>query len=265
MVLSGCASIPFAQDPQESADAIAGKSGLLGAFERVGDFELLTYRRGISTTRGPVHIYIEGDGRAWRARRPPRNPTPYAPMGLRLAAQDPAPALLWIARPCMYLDDAATARCDPQWWTSHRYAPVVVDALNALISRAVGNREVVLIGHSGGGALATLIAANRGDVAGLITIGSPLDLDFWTTQGGMTPLHGSRNPIEIAHLLGNLPQRHLTSNEDKVVPRAVVQRFVEAIPQPNSAQLEVWPEHSHQCCWARDWRQLLTQSPPTKK
>lgn len=264
-VFSGCTSIPFGHDARQSAEAIAGKNGLLGAFERTGDFELLTYRRGISDTRGPVHIYIEGDGRAWRARRPPRNPTPFAPMGLRLAAQDPAPALLWIARPCMYLNDAATARCDPQWWTSHRYAAVVVDALSALISRTVGNREVVLIGHSGGGALATLIAAKRGDVAGLITISSPLDLAFWTTQGSMTPLHGSRNPIEVAHLLGELPQRHLTSEGDEVVPRAVVQRFVQALPQPNSAQLEVWPGYTHQCCWARDWRQLLSRGSPIRK
>ncbi|MFT5446523.1 MAG: putative alpha/beta hydrolase family esterase [Gammaproteobacteria bacterium] len=264
-VFSGCSSIPFGQDPRESAEAIASKNGLLGAFERAGDFELLTYRRGINATHGPVHIYIEGDGRAWRARRPPRNPTPFAPMGLRLAAQDPAPALLWIARPCMYLNDAATARCDAKWWTSHRYASVVVDALSALISRAVGNRDVVLIGHSGGGALATLIAANRSNVAGLITIGSPLDLAFWTTRGGMTPLHGSRNPIEMAPLLGELPQRHLTSDDDRVVPRAVVQRFVEALPHPNSARLEVWQEHSHQCCWARDWQRLLLRTLPTRR
>jgi pimeloyl-ACP methyl ester carboxylesterase len=264
-IFSGCSSIPFGQNPHASAASIARESSMQRAFERTGSFSLLTYRRGLNASRGPVHVYIEGDGRAWRFRRPPRNPTPFAPTGLRLAAQDPAPALLWIARPCMYLTDAETARCDAKWWTSHRFSPVVVDALNALISRVVGKRRVVLIGHSGGGVLATLIAARRADVDKLITIGSPLDLDYWATQGGMTPLHGSLNPAEIAHQLGHLPQRHLTSETDKVVPRVVVQRFVEAIPQPNSAHLEVLTGHTHHCCWVREWPQLLNRSSPESK
>ena len=128
-----------------------------------------------------------------------------------------------------------------------------------------GKRRVVLIGHSGGGVLATLIAARRGDVERIITIGSPLDLDYWTTQGDMTPLRGSLNPVKIAHQLGNLPQRHLTSETDKVVPRVVVQRFVEALPQPNSARLEIWAGHTHHCCWVRDWHQLLKGGAPADK
>jgi len=257
LLLAGCSSFPLGQDEREAANVIAARAGLRAAFESVGEFELLTFRRGINTSRGPVHVYIEGDGRAWRARRAPSNPTPYDPLGLRLAANDSALAVLWIARPCMYLSGLAAKQCDPKWWTSHRYASVVVDAINTIISRVVGARAVSLIGHSGGGALAVLAASRRDDVAALITVCSPLDLTFWTTQGAMTPLHGSLNPIDVAHLLADLPQRHLAGANDRVVPPEVVHRFVGALPQPNQARLKVQAGRTHQCCWEEDWPQLL--------
>ena len=257
VLLAGCSFVPLGQDARAAADTIATRVGMRAAFESAGDFELLTYRRGIDTAAGPVHVYVEGDGRAWRGRRAPRNPTPYSPLGLRLAAKDPAPAVLWIARPCMYLPQLAADRCDPRWWTSHRYATEVVGAMNSVVSRVVGAHGVTLIGHSGGGALATLIASRRNDVVELITIGAPLDLGFWTAQGKMTPLHGSLDPIDVAHLLAELPQRHLAGDHDRVVPSEVIRRFVSAVPLPNHARLEVQRGRTHRCCWEREWPQLL--------
>ena len=259
VAIGGCSSLPYGQYERQAADTIAHSGGMRAVSEPAGEFVLLSYRRGLRTSSGPVHVYLEGDGRAWRARRPPRDPTPVDPMGLRLAAQDPAPAVLWVGRPCMYLPAQAAARCGPEWWTSHRYSAEVVDAINAVISRAVGKRKVMLIGHSGGGALATLVAARRDDVTALLTVCAPLDLSYWTEQGAMTPLHGSLNPVDVAHLLAALPQRHLAGSADRVVPPEVVRRFVRALPPSTTAQLEVKTGYTHQCCWAKDWPQLITQ------
>jgi pimeloyl-ACP methyl ester carboxylesterase len=261
--LSGCTSLPAGEKERLSADSIARPAGLHAVIESVGEFDLLTYRRGLdnsNTARSePVHIYFEGDGRAWRFRRPPRNPTPSNPLGLRLAALDSAPAILWIARPCMYLPDTAADSCDSKWWTSHRYAPDVIEAVNALISRVVGDRQVRLIGHSGGGTLAVLAASRRDDVESLLTVGSPLDITYWAEKGDMTPLHGSVDPVDVAHLLVDVPQRHLVGGADQIVPPEVVRRYIRAIPQPNHATLKVYPDSTHKCCWEKDWPQLLAE------
>jgi len=259
-LLAGCTALPHGQDPRDGAAGIAAAAGLLAAREQAGPFDLLTYRRGLDAGNAPVSIYIEGDGRAWRGRRPPRDPTPYTPTGLRLAAADPGPAVLWIARPCMYLDDPQRMRCERQWWTSHRYASEVVIALDALIDRVVGReRGVVLIGHSGGGVLATLLAARRTDVRGLITVCSPLDLEHWVRHHEVTPLYGSLDPMAVASLLGDVPQHHFAGSRDPVVPPEIVQRFVRALPQPNRARLEIAPRDDHDCCWVERWRELRTQ------
>lgn len=256
--LGACSSLPFGRDGREAADDIAKPAGMLASVETAGEFTLLTYRRGIQGSVDTVHVYIEGDGRAWRRGRPPRNPTSSNPTGLRLAARDRAAAILWIGRPCMYLPGAAAEHCAIKWWTSHRYAAQVVDAINTLISRAVGTRRVMLIGHSGGGALAVLVASRRDDVSALLTASSPLDLNYWTEQGNMTALHGSLSPLDVAPLLAGVPQRHLAGSEDRIVPPQVVRRFVNALPQPNQARLELKAGFTHQCCWERDWPQLLS-------
>ncbi len=259
-LLAGCAGMPRGQDPREAAAGIAAAAGLRAVREPAGPFELLTYRRGLGAGAAPVSVYVEGDGRAWRGGRPPRDPTPFAPTGLRLAAADPGPAVLWIARPCMYLDDAERARCKRQWWTSHRYASEVVAALDGLIDRVVGRgRGVVLIGHSGGGVLATLLAARRDDVRGLITVCSPLDLEHWVRHHGVTPLYGSLDPLAVAHLLGDVPQRHFAGARDDVVPPDVVGGFLRALPQPNRVRLQIGEQDDHDCCWVDRWAELRTQ------
>lgn len=273
-LLGGCAA-PSGQSLRGAADAIAARAGLAPAWESAGGFRLLTYARGLahdSNARGlardsgPVSVYIEGDGRAWRGRRPPLDPTPPDPMGLHLAALDPAPAVLWIGRPCMYLHDAMA--CDMRWWTSHRYADAVVHALLEVVRRRVpAPRALTLLGHSGGGALATLMAAKAQGapglhIASLVTVAAPLDLAGWTTLFEVSPLSGSLDPMLSAAGLADLPQRHLAGGRDEVVPVAVVQRFVRALPVPNRARLEVFAQHAHRCCWHEDWPALRAVPPP---
>ena len=265
-LLGACAAIAPGQSSLDAAHVIAASGGLTPTWETAGGFRLLTYARGLEQGSGAVNVYIEGDGRLWRGRRPPADPTSSSPMGLKLAAQDPAPAVIWIGRPCMYLDDARA--CGARWWTSHRYAPEVVDALLEIVQRRVGvDRTVTLLGHSGGGVLATLMAARaleagRLSVEALITVGAPLDLEGWTTLFRVTPLSGSLDPMHIASRLADLPQRHLVGARDEVVPVAVVQRFVQALPAPNRARLEVYPRYAHSCCWDEDWRMLCQVPAP---
>jgi hypothetical protein len=266
-LLGGCAAVD-GRSERAAADAIAAEGELVPAWEEVAGFRLLTYARGLDRGTGTVSVYLEGDGRAWRGHRPPRDPTSVDPMGLRLAALDPAPAVLWIGRPCMYQDDAMA--CGPRWWTSHRYAGEVVDALLDVVRRRVpARRPVSLLGHSGGGALATLMAARALRmpdlrIESLITVAAPLDLAGWTDLLALSPLTGSLDPVLASARLADLPQRHLAGQRDEVVPVAVVERFVSALPVPNRARLEVYPQHAHRCCWHEHWRTLRALSAPAR-
>lgn len=266
-LLAGCAGLD-GRSERAAADAIAARGELVPAWETAGGFRLLTYARGLGVGTSTVSVYVEGDGRAWRGRRPPRDPTSSDPMGLQLAALDPAPAVLWIGRPCMYQEDAMA--CGSRWWTSHRYAREVVDALLGVVRRRVAaGRPLSLLGHSGGGALATLMAARALTVPALrieslVTVAAPLDLAGWTDLFRLSPLTGSLNPVRASERLAELPQRHLAGGRDEVVPVAVVERFVRALPVPNRAQLEVYAQHAHRCCWREHWPQLRTVPPPAR-
>jgi hypothetical protein len=92
------------------------------------------------------------------------NPTPTEPVALAMADADPAPAVLYLGRPCQYLEAAELAACSPEYWTNSRFAPEVVTAYMAFLDRykeSSGASRLRLFGYSGGGVLATLLAARR--------------------------------------------------------------------------------------------------------
>lgn len=205
-----------------------------------------------------LHVYIEGDGAAWLSPfHPPRDPTPERPIALALAARDPAPAVVYLGRPCQYLDAAALASCPPRYWTSHRFAPDVVaaylEALDALKAR-FGAQRLRLFGYSGGGVLALLLGARRDDVVQIITVASPIAVAEWTKWHGVSPLDGSLDPATHA---GRLPPAvHFVGGRDRIVPGDVVA----PLAARSGGRVRREPEFDHECCWSRDWRRLLEET-----
>lgn len=204
-----------------------------------------------------LHIYIEGDGAAWLSPyHPPRDPTPEEPVALALAAKDPAPAIAYLGRPCQYLDAAALAGCPVSYWTSHRFAPDVLEsyqqALDALKAR-FGAQQFQLFGYSGGGVLAMLLADSRTDVERVITIAAPVSVAEWTAWHKISPLDGSLDP---ATRTGHWPAAvHLVGARDRIVPAEVVRPFAAR----SNGRLIVVPDFEHRCCWSRDWQRLLEE------
>lgn len=197
-----------------------------------------------TTPAGTLTIVIEGDGRAHdRQGRASPDPTPLRAVGLELAQAWPGPAA-WLGRPCQYVRDAA---CEPADWTTHRFSKEAVAmtnaAVSALLSRA-GAERVVLVGWSGGGVMAALVAARREDVAGLVTIAAPLDVAAWTRSRGLSPLQGL-DPADLPPI--SAPQVHLTGAFDPVVRPAVVKETARRLAGPQG-QVATWPER-HDCCW----------------
>lgn len=254
-MLAGCGHGGATRD--ETAAGIARAAGLEAATSAGASFDLQTWRRDDGRP-GPLIVYVEGDGLAYLdARTPSSDPTPSDPVALRLAAADPGPAVLYIARPCQFAAGRADPRCGVRAWTTGRFADDVVASVDDVITRERvrhPGRALVLVGYSGGGVIASLVAARRSDVARLVTVAAPLDVADWTRRLGVSPLDGAPLPLDRIDRLSRVRTVAFAGRQDKVVPVASVASAVDKLGA--SATLIVEPDFDHRCCWGRDWRRL---------
>jgi dienelactone hydrolase len=257
--LGGCAAL----DPDAHADALAAPAHLHREAVDTGRFVLTAYSR-ISRPDEPLRVYIEGDGVAWLSRTVPSlDPTPLQAEGLALAAQDAAPNVVYLARPCQFTPMALNPQCGIAYWTGKRFAPEVVEAMNEAVSHFAAltpGQPVELVGYSGGGAVAVLIAARRADVASIRTVAGNLDDEFVNRLHGVSPMPESENAIDFAAQVARIPQVHISGADDTVVPPSVAQRFVDATGGA-CARVVTVPGKSHDSDWSRGWRELLGITP----
>lgn len=249
--------------PFENRDDVAARVARDGRLDAVrlqaGVFELQGFRRYASPGADQLTVFIEGDGLAWNAfgTAPSPDPTPRDPVALRLAAVDRSANRLYLARPCQYLERAALARCHHAYWTSHRFAEEVVAGYAALIeaqAQSVGARDIRLVGYSGGGDIAALVAPRLTANVELVTIAAPLDHAYWTKVMKVDPMRGSLNPADIAATLAPLPQTHFVADEAEIVPHAVTRAYLDALgPGATRARMVVVDGTDHWCCWAEQW------------
>ncbi len=219
---------------------------------------LEAYREG--DTSKPTWVYIEGDGNAWINRyRLSSDPTPDNPVALKLALSTHAESVLYLGRPCQYLN-YLEGECVSDLWSSHRYSKQIVDAFQARLDQyqatQPGLTQFILVGFSGGGVLAALIAEKRMDVAGLITVASNLDTDLWTNHHKVIPLFGSLNPALTAKTNASKPQVHFVGNKDHIVPVKVVKSFIDQAGLSADDVIRVVEGQSHSCCWDAKWLEL---------
>lgn len=202
-----------------------------------------------------IHIYIEGDGKPLNYLGDPSiDPTPEFPLTLALMSRDKAHSF-YIGRPCYF--QVYSADCNQDLWTEGRYSEPVVNSLSKVVSdlSSESNRSVVLIGFSGGGALAALIANRNSDVSILITINGNLDLLEWTKYHGTIPLTNSLNPIsEQSEINNRIRKIFLVGEKDAVVPRKISQHYV----NKHGGELVEYADFSHVCCWLDIWSDIFT-------
>lgn len=263
--LAGCAAVlPAGIGGSAAALRKATDAGFQQEIVEAGDFNLLTLQR-LAPEASILHVYIEGDGRAFLTRtRPSADPTPRQPVALELALRDPAPSVVYLARPCQYLPSERRHGCSSQYWTTARYADPIVCAMNHAIDTVVkraGASAVGLVGYSGGGTVAALIAARRNDVAWLVTVAANLDHAAWTGAHGVTPLAGSLNPVDFAERLRDLPQLHLRGGRDGIVPASVTESYLAKLGHPPAARVETYADFDHDCCWPEIWPRPLSRLP----
>lgn len=229
-----------------------------------GVVPLLAAMKPAGTAPRRLTVFIESDGAPWqRPSLPPADPTPSSPLALKLAvAYRPQAdeAVAYLGRPCQYLGPAQLAACPVRWWTIARFGTeplaLLSRQIDALKAEAPG-AALRLVGYSGGGTAAALLAAQRGDVACLVTVAAPLDTAAWSAALKVSPLSESQNPADVAQALQKLRMTHFSGSLDAVVPagvnalfiaRARTREAVQAGLGHDSGWLDAWPVLARTSC-----------------
>lgn len=232
--------------------AIIAQPFILTSYTRIGE-------------RGTVgNIYIEGDGRAWLSkRRPSFDPTPKNPVALKLATIDPSDNVIYLARPCQYTKMVNGSACDQKYWTSHRFAPEVIGAMSAALDDIKQRHNIKnfnLIGFSGGGNVAALLAARRDDVVSIRTVAGNLDHELQSDIHGVSQMPHSLNAKDIAQSIVHIPQFHFIGGQDKIVPKDLYDSYKKASGGSDCVQSRIIEAAGHTKGWESVWKSLLSQS-----
>jgi dienelactone hydrolase len=217
-------------------------------------------------------VFLEGDGQPWvdGGRRIAPDPSPKIPMAFDLFKASSVPRA-YLGRPC-YFSHANDAGCDPALWTSARYGKAAVASVAAALETLIrdhATRRVILLGYSGGGAIAYLVAPRIPEVSAVITICGNLDIDAWTRTHRYLRLSQSDNPATAPALDRRITQIAIIGGRDVNVPQGSLRGFLDR-QQPQ--ELWIYDDHDHACCWRRDWPSILNrighrleESPPAAR
>lgn len=209
MILGGCASAVWIAPPDITSNIID-----------TGKYRLQTYSR-ISDTTSPIHIYIEGDGNSFDAYgHPTSDPTPRGTLLRDMMTQDTAANVAYIARPCQYI---MSEQCTLTDWTTGRFAPAIIESVANAIQKIAQNRDIILIGYSGGALISGLIINQypQINIKQWITIAGVLNHHDWTEYFGDVPLTESADLTALP----DIPQIHYIAPRDSVVPNSLSKKW----------------------------------------
>lgn len=249
--------------PPTPINQITQQASMHKAYIQTNPFKIATWQR-ISKTHDTINIYIEGDGRVRRSRTSVTDdPTPKNALALQLATLDPTPSVVYIARPCQFSPDDLITVCDSKYWQQARYSTTVVNAIDQAINQIKTQssaKKINLIGYSGGGTIAVLIAAKRNDIASIRTVAGNLDLLAMEKYHRSSPLNESLDPLDVAQQIKHIPQLHFVGKKDKVVPNQVAQNFCRAANMDKN-QIVILENADHKTGWIENWPHLLRLQP----
>lgn len=251
MIFFGCAPAHIRLDEH------ATRLGLHRSFAQSNEFGHVIYGNDMQASDQPIHVYLDGDGSPWITReRIATDPTPQSPLVMELMALDSSPAI-YIGRPC-YHGLSETRPCTPLLWTHQRYSERVVASLASALKNLLAAQsatELVLIGYSGGGTLAMLLAERVSGVRQVITLAGNLAVADWTRLHGYTRLKGSLDPSNRPPLPHRIIQLHIAGGRDTNVPHRLTEPIVN---RQHGAQMIIFDGYDHACCWQAIWPSVLT-------
>ena len=256
--ITACATTPAHKFEQHALSA-----GLTKSVVDTKKFSLTTYSQYAlaELKSGPIlNIYLGGDGRPWiTPNYKSVDPTSRNGIALELMLLDQTPSI-YIGRPCYHAITMKPA-CNSKWWTSHRYSEEIIAALLEAINSVTNpSQQLNIIGFSGGGSLAMLLAPRLISYEGstkvnaVVTISANLDIQHWAARHNYSPLSGSLNPIRQAPLDSNIKQFHFLGKLDENVDATYLTNKLDNRP---STTVRVFANFGHHCCWPEIWPQFI--------
>lgn len=252
--------ISYLTDGSRQADKLARDAGFRKQRIPTHDFILTSYTK-IDSESDVLTIYIEGDGFAFSSRRMlSSNPTPKDPIALKLAIKDPYTNIAYLGRPCQYISPKEEKNHDEKYWSDRRFSEEVIGSMDEtvdVLKSQTAAKEIVLVGFSGGAAVAVLIAARRDDIAEIVTVAGNLDHMAINDYHKVAQMKGSLNPIHYAKDIAHIPQRHFAGENDKTVPVHIIKSFAYASGDTEYNTVIVVEDCTHTSGWPERWPELI--------
>jgi hypothetical protein len=260
LTLTACVSIPSIEQRTSTSNQLAENQSWHPEMIVTDSFDLMSYQPIQIMAATVLTVYIEGDGFAWRTRSVvSTDPTPINPIGLKFALNHPNGNAAYLARPCQYVGGNHARGCDKSYWTDKRFAEKVIAASNQAITalkKKFGATQLQLVGYSGGGAIAALLAARRDDVIRLMTVAGNIDHQAWINAKQLSPLTGSLNPTDYWRELSTIEQIHFTGGRDPIIGTFVAQSYKRHFSDDKNITIITLPNFDHHCCWVEQWNTL---------
>lgn len=263
-VLSGC--VTSLKGRTDTARRIAGQAGFQPITFNTDMFRIAGFFKSAPTGDKVASVYIEGDGFAWIDRYTiSGNPTPRNPVALKLAVRDPSPSVFYLARPCQYVDLKQERFCNSKYWTNYRFSSDVIQSYNQVLDNIrdrFGVSGFNLVGFSGGGAVAVLVASGRADIVSIRTVAGNLDHVTLNRRKGVSPLSGSLNAVDVAAKVSGIPQIHFTGTQDNIIGPYIADIFKARAGRTDCIAIRRVPGVSHTGGWPDKWRDLVKSALP---
>ena len=240
------------EDYREHAVTLTAPHGFSQRVISAPPFDIFALVKNSAPTQ-PWRVYLEGDGQSYIGYQLSPDPTPSGTTVLDLLIADPSPNILYLARPCQFVSPAA---CKPKYWSTARYGEDVLHSLQSAITQITGPAAPVeLVGYSGGGTIAVLLATRMPNVTGVRTLAANLSVREQTAHFNLSPLSESLDPIDYVSALRSVPQIHLIAAEDdKIIPPETVEHYADAL-HSSCAQFIKVDGVRHTGPWQAAWQQ----------
>jgi len=258
-ILSGCTlnKIPSPKDRFYTITSLIKNKQLKYEIIKTNIFDIFTVHP-VKLKCTCIKIYIEGDGLAWLdSYTVSDNPTPVNPVGFKLFLTDNSQCKIYLARPCQYL---SYKNCSNEYWTNKRFSPEIIKTYQNVLDQIKNKYHIqkfVLIGFSGGGAVASILAAKRKDVQTLITVAGNLNTKFWCEYHKISYLRGSLNPVDFSSNLEKIVQYHFVGGNDKIMPKDIYDSYIKNFSNQQNIHLILVPAVTHTKGWVNIWKKFL--------
>ena len=223
-------------------------------------YPIATYER-IHNQGGQAIVYIEGESRGSINSHTTRyNPTPLNPVALKMAVQDKSKNLIYISVPCANFTLDRIQACNQKYFKTHRFAPEVIASYNQVLDYYRKRYDIKgfhLVGFSGGGVVATLLAQQQPDILTLRTIAAPLDTQIAQRLSQTNSFSHSQNPSSDPFTLGVLPQHHFLGDKDEFVTPVILSSFLQEMGPSRCVRTSLISGPTHRDGWDERWPELM--------